>query len=205
MTPLRMTTRRIAAAALAVGALLAAPASAEDRTLKQWVDDNGVTHLTLAGPSKKARQKAASMSVARQSDKKTIRIRETSEWDVHIALAAEKYGIPQALVRAVIVAESNFDPKAVSRVGARGLMQLMPATAAEMFVADSFDPIQNIYGGTRYLRILANTFDGDLVKTIAAYNAGPNAVRRANGVPNFKETQEYVRRVLRFYNVYRES
>lgn len=191
---------------LAAVTLLALPARAEeDRKLRQWVDANGVTHLTLAGPSPKARKKAASLSVQVRSSSKVTKVHETSEWDLHIAEASKLYQIPQELIRAVIVAESNFNPKAVSHAGARGLMQLMPATAKEVFVEDEFDPVQNIFGGTRYLRLMANEFGGDLVRTIAAYNAGPNAVKKHGGIPPFKETQTYVRRVLQFYKVYKEK
>ncbi len=122
-----------------------------------------------------------------------------------IAESASFYKIPQALVKAVIATESNYNPSAVSERGAIGLMQLMPQTAKEMYVDDPFDPVQNIYGGTRYLRVLVNQFDGDLVKVVAAYNAGPDTVRRltTNPVPNIPETQEYVRRVLSNYQTFR--
>ena len=100
--------------------------------------------------------------------------------------------------------ESNFDHRAVSEKGAMGLMQLMPGTAKEMYVSDAWDPSQNIEGGARYLRILANQYQGDLVKTLAAYNAGPEAVRRAGGeVPNIPETREYVRKVVALYEAYK--
>ncbi|HUL61393.1 MAG TPA: lytic transglycosylase domain-containing protein [Anaeromyxobacteraceae bacterium] len=122
----------------------------------------------------------------------------------HIRAAADKYKLPEALLVAVMAVESNFDPQAVSEKGAMGLMQLMPATAREMFVSDPFDPAQNIEGGARYLRILANQYSGDPMKTLAAYNAGPDAVRRSGeDVPNIPETRAYVRRVLDLYRSYR--
>lgn len=170
---------------------------------KRWVDEEGVTHISVSiGPSPEARARARSQQVASQSSRKSTRVNETSRWDETIETAARKYAIPSALVRAVIVAESNFDPNAVSRVGARGLMQLMPRTAKEMYVDDPHDPEQNIHGGTRYLRELANMFDGDFVKVIAAYNAGPGAVRRNKGIPPYRETQDYVQRVVKFYKIY---
>ncbi|MBL8922388.1 MAG: lytic transglycosylase domain-containing protein [Myxococcaceae bacterium] len=117
---------------------------------------------------------------------------------------AVKYRMPVNLVRAVMHAESAFDPNAVSHVGASGLMQLMPQTAREMYVKDIFDVRENIEGGTRYLRVLANEFDGDMVKMVAAYNAGPDAVRKYNGqVPPYPETQAYVRKVLSLYFQYK--
>jgi soluble lytic murein transglycosylase-like protein len=100
--------------------------------------------------------------------------------------------------------ESNFDQRALSEKGAMGLMQLMPATARDMFVADAWDPVQNIEGGARYLRVLANQYEGDMVKTLAAYNAGPEAVRRSGGaVPNIPETREYVRKVVALYQTFK--
>jgi soluble lytic murein transglycosylase-like protein len=122
-----------------------------------------------------------------------------SRYDDAIRQAATLYQIPEALVRAVILVESNFDPRSVSHAGAQGLMQLMPATAARMEVRDSFDPRENIFGGVRYLRILANLFNGDLELTIAGYNAGEGAVMRHGGIPPYEETQDYVVKVLTHY------
>jgi soluble lytic murein transglycosylase-like protein len=100
--------------------------------------------------------------------------------------------------------ESNFDPRALSDKGAMGLMQLMPATARDLYVSDAWDPAQNIEGGSRYLRLLANQYAGDMIRTLAAYNAGPDAVRRAgDSVPNIPETQEYVRKVVALYQAYK--
>ena len=125
-------------------------------------------------------------------------------YDDYIADAAIRYRIPVNLVRAVMHAESAFDPKAVSVVGASGLMQLMPETAQEMYVKDIFDAKDNIEGGVRYLRVLANEFDGDMVKMVAGYNAGPEAVKKYNGqVPPYPETQAYVRKVLSLYFQYK--
>ena len=109
---------------------------------------------------------------------------------------ARKYGLDTGLVYAVIKVESDFDPKARSPKGACGLMQLMPGTAAEMGVSNIFDPAQNIAGGTQYLAKLLKAFNNDLGKTLAAYNAGPTVVQRHNGVPPYKETQDYVRDVI---------
>jgi len=129
---------------------------------------------------------------------------ELTAFDALIDDAAVRYRIPTNLVRAVMHAESAFDPTAVSSAGASGLMQLMPETAQRMYVKDIFDVRENIEGGVRYLRVLANEFDGDMVKMVAAYNAGPDAVRRFNGqVPPFAETQAYVRKVLRLYFQYK--
>jgi hypothetical protein len=118
-----------------------------------------------------------------------------------IAAAAARNGVEEALVRAVIHAESAFNPNAVSRAGAQGLMQLMPATARRYAVRDAFDPGQNIRGGTLYLRDLLDMFDNDIELAVAAYNAGENAViRHGRRIPPYRETQAYVPKVMNLYN-----
>ena len=116
-----------------------------------------------------------------------------------IQTASEKYGVDTDLVFSVIAAESNFNPKAVSRRGARGLMQLLPTTAARLGVKDIFDPGQNIDAGTRYLRDLLKSYRGDLAMTLAAYNAGPGAVQKYGQVPPYRETISYVRAIRKTY------
>jgi soluble lytic murein transglycosylase-like protein len=128
-----------------------------------------------------------------------------SRYDSYIAQAALLYQIPESLVRAVIMVESGFNPRATSKADARGLMQLMPSTASRMLVDDIFDPRQNIFGGVRYLRVLANLFNGDLFLTLAAYNAGEGAVVKFGGIPPYPETQAYVARVVTYYRHYQSS
>lgn len=115
---------------------------------------------------------------------------------------ARQYGLEESLVYAVIRAESNFDPNAVSTAGARGLMQLMPGTAEDMGLSDPYDPAQNIAGGTQYLSKLLRIFGNNLDLALAAYNAGPEVVKAHKGIPPYKETQQYVRTVRRFYAEY---
>lgn len=129
---------------------------------------------------------------------------DAGRYDEFVREAAELYHIPDALIRAVMKAESNFDPRAVSPANARGLMQMLPSVAERMLVTDIFDPRQNILGGTRYLRVLANTFNGNLQLTVAAYNAGAGAVARYGGIPPYAETEAYVARVLQYYQQFRE-
>jgi Transglycosylase SLT domain len=116
-----------------------------------------------------------------------------------VSAAASRYGVDAELITSVIAVESNFDPKAVSRKNARGLMQLLPETAARLGVKDIFDPKENIDAGTRYLRDLLKMYNNDLVLTLAAYNAGPDRVQQYGTVPPFAETISYVRKVKRTY------
>lgn len=120
-------------------------------------------------------------------------------WDGLIHVYSQRQSLDPKLVRAIIQVESAFDDRAVSRKGAMGLMQLMPGTARDLSVADPFDPEHNIRGGTRYLRRLLDAFEEDLTLALAAYNAGPDAVRRWGDIPPYRETRDYVRKVLKLY------
>jgi soluble lytic murein transglycosylase-like protein len=115
------------------------------------------------------------------------------------AAAARRHGLDPALVAAVVSVESGFRPEAVSRKGAQGLMQLMPGTAASLGVGDPFDPAQNLDGGARHLGQLLTVYGGDLTRALAAYNAGEGAVQRHGGVPPYRETRAYVKKVLERY------
>lgn len=122
------------------------------------------------------------------------------KYRTEISKAAQKYELPEKLIAAVMKQESNFNASAVSSAGASGLMQLMPSTAKYLGVNDRFDPEQNIMGGAKYLRQMLDQFDNNLSTALAAYNAGPGNVRKYDGIPPFKETQNYVKKVLNYFN-----
>lgn len=177
----------------------------------EYVDAEGVVHYTNVPPRNQknwkrvvfeGRKSRAVKTPKTKRDKSPDRYRR---YDAYIAEAARLYQLPEAFLRAVMHVESDYDPNVVSVDGAMGLMQLMPFTAEKMGVLDPFDPRQNILGGARFLRILANQWKGDLVLTVAAYNAGPGAVERYKGVPPYSETRRYVNRVLTHYYAYRNA
>jgi soluble lytic murein transglycosylase-like protein len=197
--------------ALRILALVALPVTAA-ADIYQYVDADGVIHFTTAKPGGAAKLYIRSVEKATTTvprpgvtpvppqDRDPNRF---TRFDEPIRQAAVLYQIPEALIRAVIKVESDYDARAVSNAGARGLMQLMPETAAGLGVKDLHDPRENIFGGVRYLRVLANLFNGDLELTVAAYNAGDGAVIQYGGIPPYQETRNYVVQVTRYYRRYR--
>jgi hypothetical protein len=165
----------------------------------KYVDPEGVIHLTNV-PT----EPNITYVLLMKEKRVIIELKgEITRYDDLIVKASERYGVDSALVKAIIKAESNFNHRAVSPVGARGLMQLMPATAASLQVQDSFYPENNIDGGVRYLRYLMDLFNGNLPLVLAAYNSGENTVLRyKNRIPPYRETQTYVRRVLDYFSKY---
>jgi len=141
--------------------------------------------------------------IVNKSDSPTLSYRPSikdGKYTTIIKQAAMKYDIPEDLIASVIQQESNFKNDVVSKSGAQGLMQLMPGTAKFLGVKDSFDPVQNITGGARYLRQMLDQFNGNIELALAAYNAGPGNVKKYDGIPPFKETQNYVKKVLNTFH-----
>ena len=189
---MRRGVQQVMAWAIALGLCGAGAETRAATDLYRYVDSEGVVHFT-------DRQKDDRyVRLERPRGLSYHRMTRNAVYDTVIMAAALTHGVPAALVKAVIAAESAFDARAVSPKGAMGLMQLMPATAADLGVREPFRAADNVHGGTRYLRTLHDRY-GDWTRTLAAYNAGPTAVDRHRGVPPYRETREYVERVLSYY------
>jgi hypothetical protein len=169
-------------------------ASATEAGSYRLIDSNGVVHLTNAPTDPRYR----GLRVVSGTSTGWLRLSETSrnQYSAQIREIASRHGVDPALVESVIRAESAFNATAVSRTGARGLMQLMPKTAVALGVRDSFDPRENIEGGVRHLRYLLDRYPGNIPLAVAAYNAGEAAVDAHRGIPPYPETRQYVQRVL---------
>lgn len=163
----------------------------------RYEDEEGVVHFTDAPTDKRFKVFLRDLRKDRQLRTRFSAARgNPQEYEQMIQASAAKYGVSAALIKAVIQAESGYNPNAVSRAGASGLMQLMPGTAKQLKVTDTFNPRQNVDGGVRYLKFLLDTFKGDVTLALAAYNAGLGKVARYGGVPPYEETRTYVSRVL---------
>jgi hypothetical protein len=163
----------------------------------RYIDENGDYHFTNC-----PRDPKYQLYIREKGDSVSIRV-NPRKYDPLIQEFSGKYGVDSALVKAIMRAESGFNSYAVSRKGAKGLMQLMPQTAEQWSVIDIFDPRQNIEGGVKHLKHLLETFENNLDLSIAAYNAGKEAVIRNYSIPPFNETQNYVRKVLKYYESYK--
>lgn len=185
---------------LIIAALLIGPSTVSAEIYKYQSDD-GVSYFTNAAVGGKDRPivRETKSSTVKVGPKQYAALTKSFFHDIAEEKARE-HNIDPELVKAVIKAESNWNPVAVSRKGARGLMQLMPSTAADLGVSNSFNPEENIDGGIRYLKYLLERFNGNLMLALAAYNAGPNLVDRIKSVPAIPETVSYVRRIIRDYS-----
>lgn len=191
-------TRAVLAAVVFLSVCAAVPAYAD---IFKYEDEEGVLHITNV-PSNPNAKYVLIMKEKRVQFPKNIDFRK---YDKIIARVARENNLDVALIKAVIRAESNFNHMAVSHKGAKGLMQLMPQTASSLNVEDVFHPDHNIEGGARYLRYLMNLYRGDMRLALAAYNAGEGAVAKYGDVPPYRETQNYVQRVMIFYDEFKKS
>jgi soluble lytic murein transglycosylase-like protein len=176
----------------------------------RFQDEKGVIHFTNVPSNsnfqlffkeyEKNRPSPSSKGASKTLASKSAALNNLPLLAPHIDEASQQYGIDPKLIQAIIHVESNFDPQALSRKGAQGLMQLMPQTARDLQVSDAFSPKENIDGGTRYLRYLLDMYNQDMVLALAAYNAGPEKVNLFRGIPPYQETRTYVQKVTQVYN-----
>jgi Transglycosylase SLT domain/Domain of unknown function (DUF4124) len=198
-----MIARKSPVFILLISLFMSIPVAASD--IYKYEDEEGTLHFTDAPTDHR-------FKIFMRDIKKDKRLRTTfrlggcavdpAEFEPIINSCALQYGVDKSLVKAVIHAESGYDPNAVSSKGASGLMQLMPGTARSLNVANSFDPAENIRGGVRYLKFLLDTFRGDVSLALAAYNAGLSRVAQYGGIPPYMETRNYVDRVLQYRKSY---
>jgi soluble lytic murein transglycosylase-like protein len=165
----------------------------------RYIDENGVMHFTNAPTSSSGDYKL----FLRERTRRAASFYSSEKYDGLISEASKRHGVSFPLLKAIIRAESDFDPKAVSKKGAMGLMQIMPQNFKLLGLKDPFDPTQNINAGARYFKKLYDRFGGKLALSLAAYNAGPSAVDYYKTIPPYEETEEYVKRVLRYYYNYK--
>ena len=189
-----------------VAAVLNALPAASD--IYKYEDKEGVLHFTDAPTDRRFKIFMRDIKKDRKL-RTTFRlsdcVRDPKEFDPIINSCALQYGVDKSLVKAVIQAESGYNPNAVSRKGAAGLMQLMPKTAQDLKVSNSFDPSENIRGGVRYLKFLLDTFKGDESLALAAYNAGLSRVAQYGGIPPYEETRNYVGKVLNYRKSFQDN
>ncbi len=200
----------VARAVLCLTALLLCTTIAPGNAMSdiyRYVDEDDIVHFTDAPTDK--RFKIFMRDLKKDKELRTklkfVSSANSAEFAALIKSCSDKYGVNPSLVKAVIHAESGYNPNAVSSKGATGLMQLMPGTAKSLKVADRFNPKDNVEGGVKYLRFLLDTFRGDVSLAVAAYNAGLNAVAKYGGIPPYNETRTYVSRVLSYMKSYQES
>ena len=181
---------------------LTSPSSAG---IYRYVDENGVMHFTNCprDPKFKLYIRESREDVGDDSNSSTFSyIKDSNQFDQLIAEFSKKYQIEFALIKAMIRTESGFNPLAVSKKGAKGLMQLMPETAQRVNVSNVFSPRENIEGGVRHFKYLLSLFNNDLRLSLAAYNAGENVVAELRSIPPYRETVDYVKKVLNYYQSY---
>jgi soluble lytic murein transglycosylase-like protein len=180
--------------------ILMAVISSVHADIYMYIDENGVMHFTNTPTSNQHDYKVYIKERASISAKFST----TDKYDHFISDASREFGVDSRLLKAMIKAESDFDPRAISKKGAMGLMQIMPENFKMLNLRNPFDPWENIKAGARYFKALHERFNGKLALSLAAYNAGPTAVDRYKNIPPFQETEEYVRRVLSYYRAFKQ-
>lgn len=192
-----MGVKRIACVAVLIGVLWGAFPPAAGGDIYWFQDEQGIVHMSNVPVDARFRFKERER---RQKETKILSGKRKRGYDKLIDKVARAEGLDSDLLRAVVETESNFDPNAVSKKGAVGLMQLMPETARGMGVTDLTHPAENLEAGARHLKRLIDKYEGQLTLALSAYNAGEKAVERYKGIPPFPETQDYVRKVLKAYD-----
>jgi soluble lytic murein transglycosylase len=180
--------------------ILTAAVSSVHADIYMYIDENGVMHFTNTPTSNQHDYKVYLKEKTAVSGK----FYNTNKYDRFISDASREFGVDSRLLKAMIKAESDFDPRAISKKGAMGLMQIMPENFKMLDLKNPFDPWENIKAGARYFKRLHERFNGKLALSLAAYNAGPTAVDRYKNIPPYQETEEYVRRVLRYYRTFKQ-
>ncbi len=191
---MRGLRHKLAAALLAVAVFALAGRAPALADIYRWIDENGVVHFSNAPTDVRFRLYLKETNL---TGKQFI-----EKYDRSIRRQASIHGVDPNLVRAVIRAESGYDPNAISKKGAQGLMQLMPKTARKLRVKNPFNPDENIAGGVKLLSKLLDRFQNDVTLAVAAYNAGPDAVEKYQDVPPYSETRRFVLKVLKYYRDY---
>ena len=164
-----------------------------------FIDNDGVLHFTNVPMSSNYK------IYIREKPPMSLNSGVADRYDDLITEASKKHGVSFSLLKALIKIESDFNPRAISSAGAIGLMQIMPENIRVLNIKDPFDPLENIMGGARYLKQLITRFDGKLPMALAAYNAGPNMVDRYKRIPPFKETEDFVEKVMKYYSIFKKG
>ncbi len=184
---------------MSVGILWACMPGSARADIYLYIDSQGVLHFTNTPTSSDYKL------YIKEKPRRAIKVAHLPSFDQLIREAATKHGISASLIKALIKVESGFNPQAVSKKGALGLMQLMPENLNALQVEDPFNPRQNIMGGTRYLKALLKRYQGRVPLALAAYNAGPSLVDRHQGIPPIKETEQFVEKVMKYFYLFRRQ
>lgn len=184
---------------LMVLGFIAAAVESGHADIYKYIDSNGVLHFTNVPTSSNYRL------YIKERPKIPANANGAEQFDRYISEASKRHGVSFSLLKAIIKVESDYNPRAVSKKGAKGLMQIMPQTSKALKINNLFDPWENIMGGAQYFRKLFNRFEGQLPLALAAYNAGPAMVDRYQRIPPFRETEDYVKKVMQYYYAFKKN